>query len=375
MKILFFINSIPPQYGGGYLRVFKIASRFKVYGTLFKIATFTPRSLYKDYLGISKYDIIFIPNKIMSFISFLYNIFRYRNEFDVFYVASTQWFTVLPVILCKILKKKIILGITLSGVDSPAVKKHGPKKIYYLFKNWQFRFANFLFVNSPLLVEECCSCGYPKEMIKLINNPVDISIFHPINYQEKEKIKSNLCINNSNLTILFVGSVNKRKGADLLPEIFKQYFARVNKKINFIICGQDCYTESDEIISSLEQIFKKNNSTFIFKREVKDVHIFYKITDIFLFPTTNEGMPNVILEAMATGCMIICNTLPGITDYTLSENFLIHNNDINEYVDRIIDYEANKEYYNHLIHNNINIIKDNFSINKIDKQIKDIILK
>ena len=376
MKILFFINVVPPQYGGGYLRVFKIASRFKKDGSLFKIMTFTPISIFNDFMGVLKSDIIFLPNKMLSVLFIPFLLLKNRKKFDTFYVASTQWYTVIPTIICKLLGKKIILGITLSGVDSPAaIIKGFWKKLYYKFKNYQFRLMDYVFVNSPLLVDECIQCGIPKAKVQLINNPVDIEIFHPVSEIEKNKIKQDVGVNNFNTTFLFVGSINRRKGADLFPEIFAQYFAKVNKKINFIICGQDSYPESNDIIESLKKIFHENDSLFILKREIRDVAKFYQIADIFLFPTTNEGMPNVVLEAMATGCMIICNTLPGITDYVLPSQLLVHDNNVDEYINRIIDFENRREEYALFIRNNIRLIESKFSITEVDAQIKNIIMK
>jgi glycosyltransferase involved in cell wall biosynthesis len=47
-----------------------------------------------------------------------------------------------------------------------------------------------------------------------------------------------------------------------------------------------------------------------------DVHNYFNIADIFVFPTIfNEGFPNVALEAMASGLPIIISKLPGIEEY------------------------------------------------------------
>lgn len=375
MKILFIINSIPPQYGGGYLRVFKIAARFKKDGWLYKIITFTTQKTFQSTMGIVSKDIIFQTNKLISsFIKIPYYLIRHKKDFDVLYIASSHWYTVMPTIVSNFLKKKIIIGVTLSLVDSPAVCANNIlKSLYYIYKNYQFKKANYIFVNSPLLVNECITSGYTDKQVKLINNPVDTQLFHPISEKEKNDFKQELDIKNSDTTILFIGSINKRKGADLLPIIFEQYFKRTNRKINFIICGQSGYKESDSIINQLKSIFQKNQSTFICKNEVTDTYRYYQIADIFLFPTTNEGMPNVILEAMASGCMIICNTLPGITDYALSQEFLVTNNEVEQYIAKIISYEQNKDIYMKTIQNNISRIEKDFSISNVDKTIKELI--
>lgn len=376
MKVLFFINYVPPQYGGGYLRVFKIASRFKRDGILYKIMTCTKKCVYNKFLNVTAEDCVFYKNKFCLFFLSIYFLVINRRKFDVLYVASSQWYTVVPVLVCKCLRKRVVVGITLSQVDSPAVYVKGlVKRLYYQYKNLQFHFADFLFVNSPLLYDECINCGFEAEKVKLINNPVDVEVFHPVSNEECQSLKNEIGIDNTYETYLFVGSINNRKGANLFPQIFSQLFKCSDKKINFIICGQDGYSESQLIIEEIEAVFRENGSRFFLRKEVSDVHKYYKAADIFIFPTTNEGMPNVVLEAMASGCMIICSNLRGITDYVLAKDFLIENNDIDFYVERILDYRKNRSKYQILIQNNISLIERDFSIRNVDDYIKSILFQ
>lgn len=372
MKILFLINSIPPDYGGGYLRVFRTASRFKKYGSFYKIATFTKRNSYqRDVQGITKYDVIFLKDGMLcNWLELPWLMLRHFKEYDVLYIASATRYTVLPSFVAKLLKKTVVNSVTLSMVDSPALPADKIYKIpYYWFKNTQFKIADYIFVNSPLLVEECINCGIKKERVKLINNPVDTKRFHPVSYKNRVRIRTENGMPGDNLTILFVGSINKRKGCDILPLLFETLFSKLSTKVTFIMCGQIGYPETEGIIGELETLFVQYGNVFIMKEEVENPSPFYQMSDIFLFPTTNEGMPNVVLEAMASGCMVLCNTLPGITDYVLDQEFLIKDNCIEEFVEKIIDYYNNPEKYVKAIDKNIKIIENKFSIANVDDSI------
>lgn len=376
MRIFFFINNIPPDYGGGYLRVFKIAARFKIKGQLFRIGTYTKSSSYSGNLyGVTNEDLFYYRNKFWSSLFVIpFQMLRYRSDFDVFYVASTHWYTIIPSLVARLIKKKVVHGVTLSMTDSPASRPDNPlKRPYYWFKNLQFRFANFIFVNSPLLVDECKSCGYDEDVVKLINNPVDTSMFYPVSNEEKKQLRIQNSLNPDKLTILFVGSFNKRKGCDILPSIFEELFSKSKIQVNFIMCGQKGYPETDTILNRLKCLFEENGSKLIVKEEVMDTSIYYQVADLFLFPTTNEGMPNVILEAMASGCMILCNLLPGITDYALGKEFLVDENNTLEYVNRIMEYFSCPEKYSKLIKNNRTIIYDRFSNGSVDSYIYKLI--
>ena len=326
MKILFLINSIPPDYGGGYLRVFRIASRFKQYGKFYKIATFTKREVYRqDVHGISKEDVFFLKGGIINrWLELPLKMIFHSKEYDVLYIASARWYSVLPTLVAKLQHKKVVNSVTLSMVDSPALKANrlykGP---FYWYKNSQFNLADYVFVNSPLLVDECVNYGLRKERVKLVNNPVDTIKFHPVTLEEKKKIRKALGLPEEMFTVLFVGSFNKRKGCDIIPDIFTKVLKVIDRPIVFVMCGQKGYPETESILSQLTILFGELGSNLVIREEVRDTSLYYQAADLFLFPTTNEGMPNVVLEAMASGCMIKCNTLSGITDYILDECFRV----------------------------------------------------
>lgn len=375
-KVFFFINTIPPDYGGGYLRVFKIAARFKSKGLLFKIGTYTKSSRYPGNLhGVANEDLLFYRNKFLSsFFVIPFQLVRYHSDFDVFYIASTHWFTVVPTVVARLLKKKIVHGVTLSMVDSPAAQTSDLfTKPYYWFKNRQFKLADYIFVNSPLLVSECKTCGYNEDVVKLINNPVDTTKYAAVDSEKKKQLKESIGIFNDNLTILFVGSFNKRKGCDLFPLIFKKLLLEERMKVNFIMCGQKGYPETNGILAELESLFKDSGNVLVVKEEVGNTAPYYQMTDIFLFPTTNEGMPNVILEAMASGCMILCHRLPGITDYILDNEFLVDNNNEDDYVNRIREFVNNQDHFLEGIKNNTRKMIEYFSIQSVDNYIQQIL--
>lgn len=377
MKVFFFINNIPPDYGGGYLRVFKIAARFKANGELYRIATNTRSDVFpSNYLGVTKSDVIFCKNRVInSLVAIPWRMIMDRKIYDVFYVASTHWYTVIPSLTARLLKKKVVLGVTLSMTDSPASRPNTMLKVpYYWFKNSQFKCANYIFVNSPLLVEECKSCGYKDDVVKLINNPVDTSKFHPVTTEVKKQIRNNLGLPEEQFIILFVGSFNKRKGCDILPDVFFKVLKEIDRPITFVMCGQKGYPETETILTQLKVLFEETGSNLVIREEVRDTSLYYQASDLFLFPTTNEGMPNVVLEAMACGCMILCNRLPGITDYALEDIFMIEKNEVELYVNRIIQYISNPSIFTNEINNNIIKITKEFSIDSVDNRIKHFII-
>lgn len=369
MKVLFFINVIPPDYGGGFLRVFRTAARFKKNSHLFKILTYTSSNTFQPSFGIDNEDVVHLPTPFVSQFFFLKYLFKHKKEFDALYVASIHWFTVVPVFICHLLKKQVAVGVTLSGVDSPANQGLKIKRPYFYYKNLQFRWADSVLVNSKLLQNECNRAGIEHSKIKLINNPVDTNKFFPIDKNEKDYYKQKIGLSSTKHIFLFVGTICYRKGVDIFPEIFLKYFHKGGKPCCFIMCGNKDGVESEVLISNINTILKKFDSELIVRENVTNVEDYYKVADIFLFPTTNEGMPNVVLEAMASGCNIICNTLNGITDTILDNSFLVTNNNTDEYSDKMLNMCGTDRNTQEVVNKHLCIIRKEFIPDIIDKQI------
>lgn len=368
-KTLFYINYIPPDYGGGYLRAFNMASRFKENNHLAGIITLTNKELFKKTNNISSDDILFLNSKCLLIIKLINYLLNNRNNFDKIYIVSSHWHTLFASLICKIISKKIIIGITLSGVDSPVSKSLNPIiNLYYKIKNLQFRLADKIIMNSPAVLKECIDYNINAEKLKLIPNPVDIHKFQKT--KEKKKIKSlrqSFGILNSDPIILFVGSINKRKGVDLFPEILSELSKDIKHKINFIICGNIENDYSNRILNDIEMICKDSIINFIFLGQINNTNDLMSISDILLFPTRNEGLPNVILEAMSSSCVIFTNLLSGITDYLLPSEFIINDNNIISYVSKLSEVLYRPNIHDQITIANRKKVVSEFNFETIDK--------
>ncbi|MBG7611723.1 glycosyltransferase family 4 protein [Polaribacter sp. BAL334] len=375
-KTLFYINYIPPDYGGGYLRAFKMAERFKEKKNLSGIVTLTKRNRFEKINSfISESDILFLRSKLFILFDLIYHLIKKRKSFDLIYVVSPHWHSLFAVTICKLLNKKVIIGITLMGVDSPASKsKNIFINLYYKFKNLQFKLADKIIVNSPAVLNECFDFGYTSGKVQLLVNPVDILKFKPIkSKEEKLLLRNELELPTDIPIVLFVGSVNFRKGADNFKIIFEKLNEKIDINYSFVICGDLNHKESNVIISDLKKVFENTNNQFFLYENVTCIEKFLNASDIFIFPTTNEGLPNVIIEAMAMKKIIISNTLPDITDFLLSKEFLVTDNDTNEYVYKLEKYIREPESVEQIIELNYLRIKNEFTFEKIDNQFQKLI--
>lgn len=370
-KTLFYIRNIPPDYGGGFLRVYRLAERFSNTNDIFGILTLSKKTRGSSFTKTFHLPSVIVFQPLFLILWFIF----YSKKFKAIYIVSPDRISFLLIILAKLFKKRTVLGVTLAGVDSPLISStNNLKKLYFKLKNIQFSIANKIVVNSPALFEECLSSGLDENKVRLIPNPVDtLKFFPPKDGNEKKELRNEFGIPTDKPVILFVGSINKRKGTDLFPLIFELLFKSNLDPFTFVMCGDREYNDSEDILSQIKRVFQNSKNKFLFIEQVSNVNELMRATDIFLFPTTNEGLPNVVLEAMASGSIIFSNLLPGITDFLLPTDFLVKANSIDQYVDKLKDALQNPQQYRSLIESNLKRIQKEFKVTIIDEKFRTVI--
>ncbi|MGQ1787110.1 glycosyltransferase family 4 protein [Saccharicrinis sp. GN24d3] len=162
--------------------------------------------------------------------------------------------------------------------------------------------------------------------IKLIYYPVPI-------------IEANTAIGNK-LNIIFAGSLTTRKGVDTLPNVIK-YLNKSNIKYQFKIAG------SGELENYLKNKLKDEKDTILVgQKSNNEIIQLFKESDILLFPTKSEGLPNVLIEAMKSGCVpVISKIESGIPDVVINDEngYLISPDKTEAFAESIISLYNNPD--------------------------------
>ncbi|MDB9252929.1 glycosyltransferase family 4 protein [Halorubrum ezzemoulense] len=101
-----------------------------------------------------------------------------------------------------------------------------------------------------------------------------------------------------------------------LPAIYNVLRNREN--CEYVVAGSGCY--KDRLESHVENTVPNDDirERIRFAGYVEDVHCFYKHADLFLYVSFEDGYPNVILEAMASGLPIVANPNVGIDEQIIN---------------------------------------------------------
>lgn len=148
--------------------------------------------------------------------------------------------------------------------------------------------ADIILVLTEKMKEEILKfCHVDKQKIQVLPNGVDLTRFKPQKKKKRNNIKK----------ILYVGRLDLRKRVSDLIQAFK----KINNKIKaeLVIAGEGALRKN------LETLARGYPVRFLGKVPHKNIPCLYQESDLVVVPSSYEGFPLVILEAMASGIPVL----------------------------------------------------------------------
>ena len=174
---------------------------------------------------------------------------------------------------------------------------------------------DFLAVSNGVKQQLVENYNIPADKINVVYNGVDFETFNKTNKDKVKKIKNKYA--NKGHLLLYVGRLRGSKGiASIIAALPKIVEKKPNTRL-LIIGKKDFMLKY--FLKMVEKLKLKNKVFFVDNVPYNEIKDYYHAADIFVFPTFTEGMPKVLLEAMACG-------LPAITTNVCGCNELIKNN-------------------------------------------------
>ena len=124
--------------------------------------------------------------------------------------------------------------------------------------------------------------------------------------EEIRIIKEEFLINENERIILHVGRFEEAKNHYQVLRIFKEIHHLVPNS-RLILVGKNNTKIGENVKAEIVKLDLESNITLTGVRD--DVHQLMYLSDILLFPSLWEGLPGVILEAMATGLYIVASNI------------------------------------------------------------------
>jgi glycosyltransferase involved in cell wall biosynthesis len=199
----------------------------------------------------------------------------------------------------------IFLPIKLVSTQHGSIKNSGLIKFYLWIDEFLVSwFFDHIIAVADHIYQEFVGRGVKKEKITFVENRLDYKLI------TKEEIgKDNIKIKKGANTIGVVGRLFPDKGHEYLlkalPIILKEF---PNTIVLIVGDGDKGYEVKLKNMSRKLGIHQHVQ----FCGYIKNIKKIYNIIDVFVMPSLMEGIPNVILEAMAFGKPIVATDVGGI---------------------------------------------------------------
>ncbi len=145
------------------------------------------------------------------------------------------------------------------------------------------------------------------------------------NYALREKIG----IPKDAKVLLSVGELNKNKNHYAVFEALDRLH---RNDIHYVVCGEGELREKHEFYLEMHGMSDRVHLVG-FKH---NVHEFYRMADLFVFPSLREGIPGAIMEAIATGVPVIASDIRGIKDIISDEKYRFTPKSVNQIAEMIV---------------------------------------
>lgn len=153
-----------------------------------------------------------------------------------------------------------------------------------------------------------------------------------LNFAEQRKKREEMGLTKEEYVFLSVGELTKRKN----HQVAIQAFAAIKelckqKKVKYFICGEG--PERKKLTKLIQRYDLEKIVTLLgYRSDIKEL---LAISNCFLFPSKQEGLPVAVMEAMAAGLPCICSDIRGNRDL-VEQKELVKNQSRKEYQKQIM---------------------------------------
>jgi glycosyltransferase involved in cell wall biosynthesis len=279
-----------------------------------------------------------------------------KVDLAIFFLDGTT--LILPILTAKIFGKKVITSITGPTYKSMKIQYRAGTpiaKMFLIIEVLTMLFADRIAAESLAVLD-----SYPLPVVVKAKAReaflfVDANTF---TLQKPIMMRDNL--------VGYIGRLSAEKGilnfVEAIPLVLK-------KKVDthFIICGQGSLAYNIKKI--IEATDLKANLKLAGWIPHKDVPQYLNELKLLVLPSFTEGLPNILLEAMACGTPVLATSLGAIPDIIKDgkTGFLLKSNDPEHIAERIVELLNKPELLEKVSTNAYNYIKKKFSYENASK--------
>lgn len=205
--------------------------------------------------------------------------------------------------------------------------------------------------------------GIDREKLLVIPNGIELSSYQPQISQTQQSLDlSGLGISPQRRFISFVGRLDPQKGVDWLVATAGDWLDKLPQH-DLLVVGDGSRRRELEIISGQNTLAGRIH--FTGRRD--DVPAILARSELLVLPSLWEGMPNVVMEAMAAGLPVVATKVEGVEELLgpAADPQTVAYGDTRAFAAKIIAFAANPQYALEIGQKNRARVEQNFSLSKM----------
>lgn len=324
------LGQFPPHIGGVSSHTYLLAQELIKRGDKVYVLTY-PHQDIKDLDGISVETAFTVNIKglrgLLFFISALFKLFSMVRRYDIDIIHAH--FLIPPgliaVLVGRLTRKKVAVTVHGSDIFIQAKNPILRSLIKYTLKKADIIAVVDETIRDKIVELEIDGMG---SKIKITPNAVDLEKFNP---QNRSSVLEEIGLNTQPV-ILFVGNLVPQKGLKYLLQAKKQ----MKTPAQLVIVGDG------PLMYELQKMVKTGKIKDVyFTGKRRDVNQIMPGADVFVLPSTSEGLPITLIEALASGLPAVATDVGGVKELITSDvGFIIeprNTEELTEALDQILE--------------------------------------
>lgn len=238
---------------------------------------------------------------------------------DLVHVQGVSTKNILISAMARLWRRPVIVHLQTARHDEPpAVKAQG--RLAW----WAFRSASLYLSVSPALAAASRAAGVPAEKIREVPNGVDASRFGPARPDDRLALRRQLGLPLERPVVLYVGIFSRDKQPQVLLKAWLTLQADPACASTLVCVGATSprqFEADAELAAGIRRDADRSGfgDRLVLADPTARIQDYFRAADVFVLPSAREGLPIVLLEAMACGLPCIASRLPGSTDVMIED--------------------------------------------------------
>lgn len=306
LRILMYTAYLEPEYSGAALQALTLAKELQRRGHVVRFVTNRWPGL-PDRAEVQGFEVARLePGRLRKhrefrlWLNLTRHVWAHRHDIDILHAHGAYYTHAFIGPLARALGLKSLVKASLAKDDLESLSRPIIGRIHRLM----LRSIHACIAISRDLVDEFTQGGMDPARIRYLPNGVDTERFRPADPQRVPEIRRSLGLPPDQSIALYVGVMDQRKNILWLAE---QWVANDGFGTGALLLAVGPQARDDEggrLRSRFAELARAHPQRLALHDHRADVLPYYQCVDTLVLPSMKEGLPNVVLEAMA--CALPC---------------------------------------------------------------------